>query len=59
MFYVAHKRIWVIIEPDDTAGTKIIAAGSGDRHQREFELEFQALAQLLDKQFNKHPAKDS
>jgi len=59
MFYIAHKRIWVIIETDVEAGTNIIVAGSGDRHQREFELEFQALAQLLDKQFNKHSTKDS
>jgi len=59
MFYVAHKRIWVIIEPGDTTGTKILAAGSGDRHQREFEQEFQALARLLDKQFNKHSSKNN
>ncbi len=63
MFYVAHKRIWIIIEPyrlndltDDKAesGSQIIAAGSGDRHQKEFALEFQALSQLLDKQFSKN-----
>jgi cytochrome c biogenesis protein len=64
MFYIAHKRIWIIIEPDsaaqtgaeseDESGTKIIAAGSGDRHQNEFALEFQAFSQLLDKQFSKN-----
>ncbi|MCK5662636.1 MAG: cytochrome c biogenesis protein ResB, partial [Thiotrichaceae bacterium] len=63
MFYVAHKRIWIIIEPyslnDLTegkaeSGSQIIAAGSGDRHQKEFALEFQALSQLLDKQFSKN-----
>jgi len=60
MFYIAHKRIWIIIEPDSAAqtedepGTKIIAAGSGDRHQKEFALEFQAFSQLLDKQFSKN-----
>jgi cytochrome c biogenesis protein len=55
MFYVAHKRIWVIIEPLDgsESGAQLIVAGSGDRHQREFALEFQALSQLLDKQFSK------
>ncbi len=59
MFYVAHKRIWIIIEPDDLMAdnislpAKIIVAGSGDRHQKEFELEFQAFAQLLDQQFKK------
>ena len=57
MFYVAHKRIWIIIEPDNKtesdSGSQILAAGSGDRHQREFALEFEALSQLLDKQFSK------
>lgn len=52
MFYVAHKRIWVIIEPYSIAseqdGVRLIAAGSGDRHQKEFAKEFQALSQLLD-----------
>ncbi|MCN4143824.1 MAG: cytochrome c biogenesis protein ResB [Thiohalomonas sp.] len=64
MFYIAHKRIWIIIEPEsaaqtgaesgDESGTMIIAAGSGDRHQKEFALEFQAFSQLLDKQFSKN-----
>ncbi|MCK5697721.1 MAG: cytochrome c biogenesis protein ResB [Gammaproteobacteria bacterium] len=57
MFYVAHKRIWVIIEPQDKvegSPLHIIVAGSGDRHQKEFEQEFQALSQLLDKHFGKH-----
>lgn len=55
MFYVAHKRIWVIIKPFDgsESGAQLTVAGSGDRHQREFALEFQALSQLLDKQFSK------
>ena len=56
MFYIAHKRIWIIITPsaaeDDKQGSDIIAAGSGDRHQKEFAREFQALSQLLDKQFS-------
>ncbi|WP_198263064.1 cytochrome c biogenesis protein ResB [sulfur-oxidizing endosymbiont of Gigantopelta aegis] len=61
MFYVAHKRIWIIITPvsdgndsDDKASkpsSEILVAGSGDRHQKEFAMEFQALSQLLDKQF--------
>jgi len=55
MFYVAHKRIWVIIESiDDVDGSRaqLLLAGSGDRHQKEFAREFQALSQLLDKQFS-------
>ena len=52
MFYVAHKRIWVIIEPKEQ-GAGILVAGSGDRHQKEFAREFQALAQLLDRQFER------
>jgi len=52
MFYVAHKRIWVIIEPKEQ-GADILVAGSGDRHQKEFAREFQALAQLLDRQFER------
>ncbi len=65
MFYVAHKRIWIIITPhafdgentpeSKIAGSEILVAGSGDRHQKEFAKEFQALSQLLDKQFLPHP----
>ncbi len=50
MLYVAHKRIWVIIEANGQ-GSQLLLAGSGDRHQKEFALEFQALSQLLDRQF--------
>lgn len=52
MFYVAHKRIWVIIEPADDDKASILVAGTGDRHQKEFAREFQSLSQLLDKQFS-------
>ncbi|MCU7834721.1 MAG: cytochrome c biogenesis protein ResB [gamma proteobacterium symbiont of Taylorina sp.] len=56
MFYVAHKRIWIIIEPyntdEDKQGAKLLIAGSGDRHQKDFAKEFQALSQLLDKRFS-------
>ena len=52
MFYVAHKRIWIIIEPyklgSEQYGAKLIVAGSGDRHQKEFAEEFQAFSQLID-----------
>lgn len=52
MFYVTHKRIWVIIEPcvleSGNPGSRFLVAGSGDRHQQEFAREFQALSQLLD-----------
>jgi len=50
MFYVAHKRIWVIVNAG-SGETQILAAGSGDRHQKEFAQEFKALSQILDKQF--------
>ncbi len=55
MFYVAHKRIWIIITPaaEDESGSHLVVAGSGDRHQKEFAMEFKALSQLLDKQFSK------
>ncbi|MCK5662734.1 MAG: cytochrome c biogenesis protein ResB, partial [Thiotrichaceae bacterium] len=52
MFYVAHKRIWIIIEPyelgSEQYGAKLIVAGSGDRHQKEFAREFQAFSKLID-----------
>ena len=53
MFYVAHKRIWIIITPavESESGSRLIAAGSGDRHQNEFAMEFKAFSQLLDKHF--------
>ncbi|MCW8929972.1 MAG: cytochrome c biogenesis protein ResB [Gammaproteobacteria bacterium] len=55
MFYVANKRIWVIISPStEGQGAQLLVAGSGDRHQKEFAKEFQALSQLLDKQYTTH-----
>lgn len=54
MFYVAHKRIWIRIHPtEDGQANQLLVAGSGDRHQKEFAKEFEALSELLDREFGR------
>jgi cytochrome c biogenesis protein len=52
MFYVAHKRIWIIISQKEGGQQEILVAGTGDRHQKEFAREFQAFSQILDNKFS-------
>ncbi len=52
MFYVAHKRIWIRIKPIEGGQmNELLVAGSGDRHQKEFARELEALSELLDREF--------
>lgn len=47
MFYVPTRRLWFWIDCAD-GRTRLLAAGTGQRHQRDFEKEFSALASQLD-----------
>ena len=42
MFYTSHRRVWVWLAPED-GGTRLILAGSGNRHQEAFVQEFERL----------------
>lgn len=47
MFYVPSRRVWFWI--DQQAGThRVLAAGSGSRHQHDFKEEFERLCEKLD-----------
>jgi cytochrome c biogenesis protein len=50
MFYVAANRLWFWIDTKD-GQTRVLLAGSGLRHQRDFEKEFVRLQQILDARF--------
>ena len=52
MFYVAASRLWFWIDRDGEQ-TRILLAGSGLRHQRDFDQQFTRLASVLDEQFRK------
>lgn len=46
MFYVPHRRIWLWIDQDG-GKTRLLVAGTGQRHQRDFEKEFACLSSRL------------
>jgi cytochrome c biogenesis protein len=52
MFYVAARRVWFWID-SDAGQTRLLLAGSGLRHQRDFETEFTRLQAIIDDQFRK------
>jgi cytochrome c biogenesis protein len=52
MFYVAASRLWFWIDRQGEQ-TRLLLAGSGLRHQRDFEQQFSRLASVLDEQFRK------
>ncbi len=43
LFYVAHRRIWVMVKPLDNGETEVILAGSSNRDQPDFDAYFQDL----------------
>lgn len=47
MFYVPNRKLWFWIEQQGET-SRILAAGSGSRHQRDFEREFERLCAQLD-----------
>jgi len=52
MFYIAARRVWFWIDTD-AGQTRLLLAGSGLRHQRDFETEFTRLQAIIDDQFRK------
>lgn len=48
MFYVPHHRLWFWIDSAD-GRTRLLAAGSGSRHQKDFQGEFERLCERLEK----------
>jgi len=51
MFYVPNRKLWFWIERQG-ATSRILAAGTGHRHQRDFEHEFEHMCEQLDARWN-------
>jgi cytochrome c biogenesis protein len=49
MFYTSHRRVWAWISTDAPDHTEVIFAGTGNRHQAEFEREFGVLKAALER----------
>ena len=47
MFYVPNRRLWFWIDTQD-GRNRVLAAGTGNRHQRDFKEEFRRLSEQLD-----------
>ena len=56
MFYVPNRRLWFWIDQQDGA-SRVLAAGSGSRHQRDFKADFERLCEKLDARWNKQEEK--
>ncbi|MGD8742535.1 MAG: cytochrome c biogenesis protein ResB [Granulosicoccaceae bacterium] len=52
MFYIPQRRYWAWLRQTD-AGTEIVFAGMGNRHERELAIEFEAMQQELAKRLGK------
>jgi len=50
MFYTSHRRVWAWIAADG-AGTQLILAGSGNRHQDAFAKEFDEIVRTAARRF--------
>ena len=48
MFYVPSRRMWFWIEVRNGV-TRVLAAGTGSRHQHDFEREFERLGERLER----------
>ncbi len=51
LFYVAHRRVWVWVTPQEQ-GTRAIFAGTSNRNMVEFDKEFQGLSAAV---LGRHP----
>ncbi len=47
MFYIAHRRLWAVIHQED-GQTRVLFAGSSNRHQRDFAHEFDEMGERLE-----------
>jgi len=52
MFYVPVSRLWLWVDNKD-GQTRVLFAGTGHRHQRDFADEFEKLRGILDREFIK------
>lgn len=48
LFFLAHRRLWVRIEPREEGGSKVLFAGTSNRNMLDFDRQF---AQLEDRLF--------
>jgi cytochrome c biogenesis protein len=48
-FFMSHRRIWVYIAPNAQNGTRILAAGSSNKHKPSFARRFDAFIEELQK----------
>ncbi|HKK04408.1 MAG TPA: cytochrome c biogenesis protein ResB [Gammaproteobacteria bacterium] len=47
MFYIVHRRLWAVVRREGNT-TRVLFAGSGSRHQRDFSRDFAAMGERLD-----------
>jgi hypothetical protein len=51
MFYVRHSRLWFRVEEQD-GQTRLLFAGTGHRHERDFAEEFVRLRSELEQRLD-------
>jgi len=47
MFYIVHRRLWAVVRREGDT-TRVLFAGSGSRHQRDFARDFAEMGERLD-----------
>jgi cytochrome c biogenesis protein len=47
LFFLAHRRVWVRIEPRDEGGSTVLFAGTSNRNVMDFERQFAQLEERL------------
>lgn len=47
LFYIAQRRLWILIKPKDNNGSEIIIAGTSNRHATEFKKFMDKLKQAF------------
>lgn len=47
LFFLAHRRLWVRIEPRNGGGSKVLFAGTTNRNRMDFDRQFEQLADRL------------
>ncbi|NOY61650.1 MAG: cytochrome c biogenesis protein ResB [Gammaproteobacteria bacterium] len=49
LFYLSHRRLWVMVTQGESGQTRVVFAGSGNRNTADFEQEFEAMRADLKK----------
>ncbi len=47
-FFLAHKRIWMYVEPDGQSGHRLLVAGQSNKHKPAFERHFSSIVEGLE-----------